>query len=120
MLNSVHEAGMKYSPQLCESNEADEIGNIANPHPARSYSHCSTQIKITSYFTSLSTSLLIRFFLQFWFHSQVIHNKRIDIRLLFHHLGNRFSSTVTRFAFDTDKSGIGSIVACLEHRGIFE
>lgn len=62
MLNSVHEARMKYSPQLWESNEVEEIVNIANPPPARYYSHCSTQIKITSYFTSLSTSPLTRFF----------------------------------------------------------
>ena len=53
-------------------------------------------------------------------HSQVIHDKAIDVRLFLQNFGHRLAFTVSGFAVDADNGRIRSVIAFLQGSGKFE
>ena len=55
----------------------------------------------------------------FELHTQVIHDKSVNIGLFFQHFTHGFASSMSGFAVDADNGGIRSIVARLQRSGEF-
>ena len=54
------------------------------------------------------------FYLDFRFHSEIIHDKGISVSLFFKNLSHRFACTMSGFTFNADDSGIRTVITFLQ------